>query len=366
MKAKVMNQSFEGLRGVAALLVVLYHVPHLHAFSLFKAGYLAVDLFFVLSGFVISMNYVGHLQSTADVREFAIARIARLMPLLVASYLIYFLVANAVAPTDGQRWLLPSVADVMATLSMTFGLGLPHVIVYNFASWSISTEFYNYLVFALLCLLLQGRRRRRAYAFLTLSVVAGACVLAIDLVHHCGHGKACMDNVASPGAMVRCTFGYFAGCFAFDLSKRPAVVALLSRPVVSIVLALSLAYAICLSTIYGIAAFGVPVLSALLIVSLSTDAGPVSVLLRAAAPQALGRLSYSLYLMHMPLLLIFERRLSEASGLAFVAELALFLVVLLIAAQATFRIVEHPGRKFILRRFAGLPRSPEPAATTQA
>ncbi|PMS21244.1 hypothetical protein C0Z18_08740 [Trinickia dabaoshanensis] len=364
MKAKVMNKSFEGLRGVAALLVVLYHVPHLHAFSLFKAGYLAVDLFFVLSGFVMSMNYLGRLQSTADVRDFSIARMARLMPLLVVSYVIYFLIANAVALTEGERWLLPSVADVIATLSMTFGLGLPHVTVYNFASWSISTEFCNYLVFAFLCLMLGGRRRR-AYAFLALSLVAGGCVLAIDLIHHCGHGKACMDNVASPGAMLRCTFGFFAGCFAFELSKRPSIVALLSRPAVSLALAASLCYAISLSTTHGIVAFGVPVLSASLIVSLSTDRGTLSTLLRAPAPQALGRLSYSLYLMHMPLLLVFERRLSDATGLAFGAELALFLIVLFIASQATFRIVENPGRKIILRRFTAQPR-PEPVATTQA
>lgn len=77
-------QALDGLRGVAALLVVLLHVEwsnHLTDNNFVQHGYLAVDLFFILSGLVISSNYSYRLINLREARRFVGLRLFRLYPL---------------------------------------------------------------------------------------------------------------------------------------------------------------------------------------------------------------------------------------------------------------------------------------------
>lgn len=97
-------RALTGVRGVAALLVVIYHwaMPYMPqgsvAFRLFGRGYLFVDLFFVLSGFMMALNY-GHLFENhvrwPAIRFFFLRRFARVYPLyfVVMLALIVFQVA---------------------------------------------------------------------------------------------------------------------------------------------------------------------------------------------------------------------------------------------------------------------------------
>src|ERR1044071_4438193 len=95
------GQYFESLdlvRGLAALVVLIYHVDFMFGLRhwLMHGGYLAVDLFFVLSGFVLSLNYG---RSIADgslgIRKYAVARMARLFPLFLATTCVGFVVMTA-------------------------------------------------------------------------------------------------------------------------------------------------------------------------------------------------------------------------------------------------------------------------------
>lgn len=81
----------DGLRGVAALMVVVFHIFEAHATSfmdqIVNHGYLAVDFFFLLSGFVISYAYDDRWE-TLSLREFARRRIIRLQPMLVMGTIV--------------------------------------------------------------------------------------------------------------------------------------------------------------------------------------------------------------------------------------------------------------------------------------
>lgn len=346
-------KSFEGLRGIAALLVVLYHVEGLHTISVVKAGYLSVDLFFVLSGFVMCLSYGNRLTTAREFFDFMNARVARLAPLLLFSYVLYFVIANLTAPSPHP--VLPTVLDVLATISMTFGLGIPHVRVFNFASWSISAEFYTYVLFGLLWVRLKAKRRTSSAVLLT--VITAFVLIVVDFIlNHCGSdSKACLDNVSSGGATVRCVFGFFAGVLAHGASTSEAIRRVLSRTFPSALLSIAAVSAIALSTRYGLIAFLSPVIFALLVISVSSDTGPVALALRTAIPQRLGRLSYSVYLLHMPLLLMFEPRLNATSGVVFAVWLVAFLGALVLCAELTYRLVETPARTVLLdayRRFS--------------
>src|SRR5258708_32734760 len=80
-------QALDGWRGIAALWVALYHSPfygHLYGVPLVRNAYLFVDLFFVLSGFVISHAYADRLGDGKAVLVFLIRRFGRLWPLHAA------------------------------------------------------------------------------------------------------------------------------------------------------------------------------------------------------------------------------------------------------------------------------------------
>src|SRR6218665_3646823 len=79
--------SLDGLRGIAALAVALFHLPiamSLYASPLIREAYVAVDFFFVLSGFVIAHAYTTRLNSADAVRDFVIRRVGRLWPLHIS------------------------------------------------------------------------------------------------------------------------------------------------------------------------------------------------------------------------------------------------------------------------------------------
>src|SRR3954471_3680449 len=93
-----MIKSLEGGRGIAAVIAALYHL-HIgaHGISAIRNGYLFVDLFFVLSGFVIFAAYGSRMRNAQDLRSFLIRRIGRLLPLLLFSALAFVLTVNAIA-----------------------------------------------------------------------------------------------------------------------------------------------------------------------------------------------------------------------------------------------------------------------------
>jgi len=68
------------LRGIAALAVLIYHSAHFLGGQLLPGGYLAVDLFFMLSGFVIAHNYDSKIAAGMTLREFMLVRGIRLFP----------------------------------------------------------------------------------------------------------------------------------------------------------------------------------------------------------------------------------------------------------------------------------------------
>lgn len=149
---------FTGLRGVAALLVLFFHVRtpenlELHfgfadAFS--KFGMLGVDVFFVLSGFILTHVYGARFAdgpNRAGLRAFGIARFARIYPLhVVTTFLMlgaYAMARHAgVEPTETSGYSWSGLLLGLALMQEWFGVVAP-----NPGSWSISVEFASYLIF---------------------------------------------------------------------------------------------------------------------------------------------------------------------------------------------------------------------------
>lgn len=351
-----MIRSLEGLRGIAALIVALYHLrigaEHV---SLIRNGYLFVDLFFVLSGFIMCAAYGQRLGSAEDLRVFLIRRIGRLFPLLIFSTIAFVLAANAIVlakrilleqghaqmlSNPGMlEWLIPSAAEIIATITLTHSLGLFDDLILNTPSWSISVEFYAYVLFAALCLALPGRARLLSFA---LAALLGGVVTvwASATIHQCLVQKGCM-SVTYDFGFPRAVFSFFLGALSYHASRR-------LPPLHG---ALQLASLVLLAAIFAVVdalpgvAFVLPLVFSMLILSVCADQGPLSALLRPQPFQLLGLWSYSIYLMHMPLLLFFENLARRFDGpVAGLLVLISFVVVLLALSAWTYRYVEDPMR----------------------
>lgn len=373
-------RSFGGARGLAAMLVALFHFglgepPILRI----RAGYLFVDLFFVLSGFLICAAYASKLDRPAALPNFLVRRIGRLLPLMLVATLAYLLLANAAvlahrrfdgAAGAGRLTIRPSLAEWLATLTMTHSLGLFDHAIMNYATWSISTEFYAYVVFAALCLLLRGPAQRVAFAVMA-ALAYGVSIWASIHVRGCLTRGGCMDLTFDYGYW-RCLAGFFLGALLTHVRIRGP-----TTPRARLALALGqAASAVALLAMFLLirrvpaAALAAPLLFGFLLLSIRADTGPLARLFGAAPLQLLGRYSYSIYLMHPVILLGWNAGRGIAVGnLGRLAFLAGYVALLLVVASWTFRWVEDPMRRrfnrFAARRFGARAAAETSAAGAQ-
>ncbi len=292
--------ALESLRGIAALIVVIYHLPPWHAafydVQVIRHGYLMVNFFFVLSGFVLFHSYGQRIATGAAYLKFAALRLGRLYPVHILFVLPFLLIelGKYRAFTHGASMASsPSLAKIgntlLANLLLLQGLGFTsNDPAFNFPNWSISTEFYAYLIFGAVVLFFSGRAFVAVSLLLVTTCVSAVLLYAADLGEHAN--------------MLRCIAGFFIGCltrvaFGRVLTRRlsfdwPAVVAALC------LVGMSLHWKAHIQggSWYEMLAYP---LSALLILSLLlTPKSRLNRLLLSRPLRFLGEISYSLYLCH--------------------------------------------------------------------
>jgi peptidoglycan/LPS O-acetylase OafA/YrhL len=169
-----------GLRGLAALLVLFGHLKTPEGmtldFGIFdpfsRFGGFGVDVFFVLSGFILCHVYADRLLADRGVlREFFVARFARIYPLHVLT-LVLMLGAHLVSlragvtPTEASGYTIDASLLSLLLVSEWVGAVAP-----NPVSWSISVEFANYLIFAVVILAMARFRRWSPFVIILCAVV---------------------------------------------------------------------------------------------------------------------------------------------------------------------------------------------------
>ncbi len=376
--------ALDGWRGVAALMIAVYHFQAVstprHTQFLHNA-WLFVDLFFVLSGFVIAANYRHRLADGFGVGRFLMLRMGRLYPLHVL-VLLSFVATETVLAVAGNQ--LPGSGrdhftgqtepiGILTSLLLIQGIGFSDGQTWNHVAWSISTEMWAYVVFAWLAV---HYAKRLELAMLALIAVTIAFVLPEQLRPTGIHRFV---------DFARCLYGFALGVLLQSLYAR------LSEPSVS-----SNAPANAISsatfTLLELAALVVaiafvqfaPHLPAHLLAPLAFaptvfiyafDRGLISRILQTRFFVLLGLLSYSIYMIHpflqSRIMLPIGLALQKVSGLPLLhhnesiskfefvwgrqeweGNLAtvIMLALLLTASHVTYHLIEAPGRDAI-RRF---------------
>lgn len=292
------TERFEALdawRGICALLVALEHIlvtSALHDNLFIHHAYRFVDFFFVLSGFVIMHSYRIRLtQGWAQVRTFLIRRIGRLWPLHVVMLLAFIgfelciaLAARLDLPTGRAAFSDRTSFDLIpAHLLLIHSWGITDQLTWNGPSWSISTEFFAYTLFALLCAILPSRWLV-AFAAMFIAGAAALLIVAAPLE---------MQSTFDFG-LPRCIFGFMTGVLTHRLWERKQVgfgttgeMGAVGLVFASVTLLPHDAWSLLVTPIFGLTVW-----------IFAAEDGAISARLRTRLPQQLGAWSYSIYMVH--------------------------------------------------------------------
>lgn len=380
-------RALTGVRFFAALWVVVYHnmrynTDLIHSYypnaqylvsPVTGAGVRGVDLFFMLSGFVLALNYMDQLGGRFEIRRslrFLWLRLARIWPL----YMLIIVVGGGLL-----RIVRHDLWNSSETATLTWGNLLRQTLMVQQwfqpaegpvswvgPAWSLSAEWLAYLVFPLVVLAVAlGHHNLRARTLLLLSLLTMA-PLVVSLHFH---GNM-TDWVWIPRILCEFVTGMLlcAGLSRLELTARARRWAGVGA-IVTAVAVVGWFYVVRATGLLAVNSFYVVVLFVPLIAFLAVGTGPLNSFLSTPAVVLGGGLSYALYLVHSPLLYLFRDATHYTGALyleplpRYYAEL-LFIPVIVFAAWVLYRFFEEPVRK-LMRRMLG-PSAMGPNATTTA
>lgn len=377
-------RALDSWRGICALLVAAHHLE-VHGFIYWQPAirnaWLLVDFFFVLSGFVIAHTYGEKLTQREELEPFVIRRFGRLWPLhvtvLAALVLLELsrLVISHWHPIAGERAAFVadrSVYAVITNLLLVQALGVHPYETWNGPAWSISTEVFTYLVFAAVCFAVPKRSTRSIVSF----VLAFASVVVLARFSQFGMRETFQ------WAVPRCLYGFFLGTLSYEAWRLGASRIFDGTIAEGTMIVLVIAFIAFVPGQAALEYLATP-LFCLAVLVFAGERGTISHLLTKRAPAALGRWSYSIYMVHTLVLVVFFSgvHVAEAvlgqhwlihlpNGQAVVdlgneaensALFAIYLAATVGLAALSWRFIELPGQAF----FGSFVRRPPPVTGAQ-
>ena len=342
-------RALTGVRGVAAMIIVLYHFSTVHLYSggvreYFEVphGYLPVDLFFMLSGFVIALVYRDAfvIAPFRNYLEFWIKRVARLYPAYLVIGVLYLLKISLGLAGETLNQFSPF--DILGNIFMLTGWGL-HIHPVIGMSWAASAEMGSYLLTpVLVAFIVRGN--------IAFGVIGFALSLAaIRVIAASGLGESGPLDVTSGDSfypLLRAIAGFALGqvIFRFSVSVRPLPMIFQDMLVVVILLAIGITAVLTVDDVPVYLLF-IP-----LVAVLSYDGRLARWLFGNTFIYDLGLISYSVYLLH-PLFVSFAVRASRDFGgtdSSYLIAMLICIAMIWLLSKLSYRFVEMPGRKLIV------------------
>ncbi len=365
-------EALDGWRGICACLIVFHHFAPaagvIGSLPIIINGFLFVDFFFVLSGFIAVHAYRTRLRSTANLAPFIWARFARLWPLhalLLALIAAIEVARSAIGSSMGQ--VAPAftghfpLSTLPTQILFLESLGIHSELTWNAPSWSSAAEFLTAIAFGLICVGLPARYIGSAAA------AVSACALLLIAVF----SPRYMNATYSLG-FVRCCADFFCGAFCCHQWHRlPAGTSgsgrLWATPQEAAVIAVVVAFVA--GSGETRASLLAPLVFGMAVIVFAAERGQISTILRHRGLQSLGLWSYAIYMLQVPLEMIVHfalrslEKMTGPSGWSGALTLhsapeslkstgippglsdlpvLLFLALLVLTARFTYRYVEYP------------------------
>ena len=327
-----------------------------------------------------SHSYAHRLETLDGLSTFAIKRLSRLWPLHVVVLLAFVIVESgkALLATRGASFVIPpftgpnSLDAIGMNLAFAQSLGIAHGLTWNPPSWSISAEFWAYLIFAVTVLIAStwlGRIRWAAGILISALLIGSAAVL----VSFARHG---IDATYDLG-LFRCLYGLLIGSLTYRLWQTVSH----ARPRGGVLEVVTLIAVLLFVSSVGRSgySFFAPLVFAVFIFVFAFESGPVSHLMLNRGNQWLGRISYSIYMWQAFIIFNFVDRpvsiiekmtgrvltTTDSAGSALGSEAAKLIVLgghllpilatllyagLLVAvASVSYYLIEKPGQQLFAR-----------------
>lgn len=353
MKPKIYFTELESLRGIAAVLVALFHIRHWHILKnlpgLNNYNYL-VDFFFVLSGFVISYNFSNSINNWSNFKIYIIKRFFRLYPLFLITSLPFFafsIMKTFYGMTSFQSITTFDIRDFVFYILLIYKWGFVVDIPFNYPSWSISVELFLYILSGLTFMITTIRNSR-----ILISILVSLISLGILLFF-----SHTLDSIGS--------FAIFRGLYSFSLgnliylfflnTKKQYPFNNISKTVWLLLTTISVCFVFYNIHSFPYMTFILPILWALIIYSIITNIFPgfVISLLNLRYVERIGKVSYSFYLTHAIMISLVEKILRksrlESNGLLGIIGLILLLSSTFVLSLLTYKFIEVPGKNLYKR-----------------
>jgi peptidoglycan/LPS O-acetylase OafA/YrhL len=354
------RRELDGLRAIAVIPVVLLHA----GFKLFSGGFVGVDVFFVISGYLITSIISEETQNGSfTLAGFYERRARRILPALLAMLLVCVPLAWLCSLPQDTSFFSQSVLAVLGFVSNVFFshttgyFGVGSTLNPLIHTWSLAVEEQYYILFPALLLLLRRLNPRTTGA--TLGVIAACSLIAAQ---YYARTDPQFDFYGLP------TRGWeiLAGALTAFYSRRPEGTRAAQRNLEQGRVRATLRE---LGSLIGIASIAgsifffddgtpspsvyslIPVLGAVLVIVFAHETTLVGKMLGARPLVAIGSVSYSLYLFHQPVLAFARQRLLAEPELPF---LMVLLLMTLALSYASWRFIEQPFRNRNTLSRAGL------------
>jgi peptidoglycan/LPS O-acetylase OafA/YrhL len=334
-------KTLDAMRGVAALAVVFFHAKSILGINLAPGGYLAVDIFFVLSGFVIAYSFEHRLNDGLSFGAFFLARWIRFFPLLSLA-VILGLVRALAALAAGNTTSLPMPMIVLSAVTSLVFVPAPigdarNLFELNVPLWTLSFEMAVNLIYA-------GILFR--FSNLVLGVTSAiSAIIVVCFVTYFGAGDIGAIVPSAVGGFGRAMFGFCVGVLIFRTRFR------INIPIFVVFAGLVVALVIPVPDGFR-PAYDLAVMLLLAPILVASGAGVEPATKYARAAEYLGVISFVIYAIHQPLvriILVLAPKLHLPTAPLGVALIA----VLLLVAPAINKFYDIPARAWLKRAILG-------------
>lgn len=359
-----MIKPLTSLRFFFAFMIFLFHsnffVPEGTFFmgiqkSVFTEGYIGVSFFFILSGFILTLNYkAGLTENRISFREFWVARMARIFPLHLFTLLLILPRSLAGLFTDTALWFAQFLTNIFLLQSFV-PLG-SFIFSFNGSSWSISDELFFYLLFPTIILACFKRPKTKYLSLVLLLLIPVGIFLCPQKLQHSLFYINPLSRIAD----------FIIGILLYELYEQKIISKWLqskfSATLIEIasigLLTLFFAFHNYIPQGYRFSCYyWIPM--AVIIIVFSYQAGYLSTILSNKVLVSLGEISFSFYLLHFLIirtfLLINEKfSLTNNGYLSFI----IVLTTAIIASCLSYHLIELPANKYIKRKYRAISSIP--------
>lgn len=334
----------DGLRAIAVLAVVFYHAKlSILGYELFKGGFFGVDIFFVLSGFLITSIIFSDLEGDKfSIREFFLRRAKRILPALIFILIVTSFFA--------YRFLLPDSLVVYAKTLLSALFFVSNFYFFDedtyvsdsseykplLHTWSLSVEWQFYLIFPFLCVLAFRYFKCNKWIFIV-------CLLLLSLLlaQFLSFWQPNFSFYLLPTRMWELLAGSIVAILLMENKIRLKDNYTKIMPIIGLLLIIISIVFIDDKILHPSFITAMPILGTCIIIYFSRQNDIATSLLSAKPVIFIGAISYSVYLWHQPLFVFYRIKIGSIDN-----KTSLMLTVFtVIFAVISFYLIEKPFRK---------------------